>query len=118
MKGYLSKQFFDIHVDDRKKISIQQKKMQNREFWKQGLNLVTQKSIVIRWLKLLLQIFSIQFFFPHYVSYIGSLYKILKWNHNKKCIGMLMQNLEYNPHVHFKSSLLYDWCMFIEVTVQ
>jgi hypothetical protein len=27
---------------------------------------------------------------------------------------MLMQNLDYNPYVHFKSPLLYDWCMFIE----
>jgi hypothetical protein len=27
---------------------------------------------------------------------------------------MLMQNLDYNPNVHFKSRLLYDWCMFIE----
>jgi hypothetical protein len=25
-----------------------------------------------------------------------------------------MQNLHYNPYVHFKSPLLYDWCMFIE----
>jgi hypothetical protein len=25
-----------------------------------------------------------------------------------------MQNLDYSPYVHFKSSLLYDWCMFIE----
>jgi hypothetical protein len=22
--------------------------------------------------------------------------------------------LSYNPYVHFKSLLLYDWCMFIE----
>ncbi len=22
--------------------------------------------------------------------------------------------LSYNPYVHFKSPLLYDWCMFIE----
>jgi hypothetical protein len=27
---------------------------------------------------------------------------------------MLMQNQDYNPYVHFKSSLLDDWCMFIE----
>ncbi len=27
---------------------------------------------------------------------------------------MLMQNPNYNPYVHFKSPLLYDWCMFIE----
>ncbi len=27
---------------------------------------------------------------------------------------MLMQNPDYSPYVHFKSSLLYDWCMFIE----
>ncbi len=27
---------------------------------------------------------------------------------------MLMQNSNYNPYVHFKSSLLYDWSMFIE----
>jgi hypothetical protein len=25
-----------------------------------------------------------------------------------------MQNLNYSPYVHFKSSLLYDWCMFIQ----
>ncbi len=25
-----------------------------------------------------------------------------------------MQNLEHSPYVHFKSSLSYDWCMFIE----
>ncbi len=27
---------------------------------------------------------------------------------------MLMQNPDYSPYVHFKSPLLYDWCMFIE----
>ncbi len=27
---------------------------------------------------------------------------------------MLIQNLDYSPYVHFKSPLLYDWCMFIE----
>ncbi len=27
---------------------------------------------------------------------------------------MIMKNLDYNPYVHLKSSLLYDWCMFIE----
>ncbi len=27
---------------------------------------------------------------------------------------MLMQNLDYSPYVHFKSPLLYDWCMFVE----
>ncbi len=27
---------------------------------------------------------------------------------------MLMQNPNYSPYVHLKSSLLYDWCMFIE----
>jgi hypothetical protein len=26
-----------------------------------------------------------------------------------------MQNLNYNPYVHFKSPLLYYWCMFIEI---
>jgi hypothetical protein len=25
-----------------------------------------------------------------------------------------MQNLDYSPYVHFKSPLVYDWCMFIE----
>jgi hypothetical protein len=25
-----------------------------------------------------------------------------------------MHNSKYNPYVHFKSPLLYDWCMFIE----
>jgi len=25
---------------------------------------------------------------------------------------MLMQNLDYNPYVDFKSSLQNDWCMF------
>jgi hypothetical protein len=25
-----------------------------------------------------------------------------------------MQNLDYNLYVHFKSSLLFDWYMFIE----
>jgi hypothetical protein len=25
-----------------------------------------------------------------------------------------MQNLNFNPYVHFKSPLLYDLCMFIE----
>jgi hypothetical protein len=25
-----------------------------------------------------------------------------------------MQNLDYNPYVHFKNPLLYDSCMFIE----
>jgi hypothetical protein len=25
-----------------------------------------------------------------------------------------MPNLDYNPCVHFKSSSLYDWCIFIE----
>jgi hypothetical protein len=25
-----------------------------------------------------------------------------------------MQSLYYSPYVHFKSPLLYDWCMFIE----
>jgi hypothetical protein len=25
-----------------------------------------------------------------------------------------MQNLDYSPYVHFKSWLLYGWCMFIE----
>jgi hypothetical protein len=25
-----------------------------------------------------------------------------------------MQNPYYSPYVHFKSPLLYDWCMFIE----
>jgi hypothetical protein len=28
-----------------------------------------------------------------------------------------MQNLKFNPYVHFKSSSLYDWCMFIEFTL-
>jgi hypothetical protein len=28
---------------------------------------------------------------------------------------MLMQNLDYSLYVHFKSPLLYDWCMFIEI---
>jgi hypothetical protein len=27
---------------------------------------------------------------------------------------MLMQNLDYSPNVHFKSTLLNDYCMFIE----
>jgi hypothetical protein len=27
---------------------------------------------------------------------------------------MLMQNLDYSPYVHFKSPLLYNWCIFIE----
>jgi hypothetical protein len=27
---------------------------------------------------------------------------------------MLMQNLDYSPYVHFKSPLLYDWCMLIK----
>jgi hypothetical protein len=27
---------------------------------------------------------------------------------------MLMQNQKYNPYVHLKNPLLYDWCMFIE----
>jgi hypothetical protein len=27
---------------------------------------------------------------------------------------MLIQNPNYSPYVHFKSPLLYDWCMFIE----
>jgi hypothetical protein len=27
---------------------------------------------------------------------------------------MLMHNLDYSPYVHFKSPLLYGWCMFIE----
>jgi hypothetical protein len=27
---------------------------------------------------------------------------------------MLIQNIDYSPYVHFKSLLLYDWCMFIE----
>jgi hypothetical protein len=25
-----------------------------------------------------------------------------------------MQNLDHNPYAHFKSPLLYDWCMLIE----
>jgi hypothetical protein len=25
-----------------------------------------------------------------------------------------MQNLEYSLYAHFKSPLLYDWCLFIE----
>jgi hypothetical protein len=28
---------------------------------------------------------------------------------------MLIYNLDYKPYVHFKSPLLYDWCMFIEI---
>ncbi len=35
-------------------------------------------------------------------------------HHNKICICRLMQNLDYHQYVYFKSSLLYDWCMFIE----
>jgi hypothetical protein len=27
---------------------------------------------------------------------------------------MLMQNRKHNQYANFKSSLLYDWCMFIE----
>jgi hypothetical protein len=27
---------------------------------------------------------------------------------------MLLQNLKHSPYDHFKSSLLFDWCMFIE----
>ncbi len=27
---------------------------------------------------------------------------------------MLIQNLNYNPYVHFKIPILYDWCTFIE----
>jgi hypothetical protein len=27
---------------------------------------------------------------------------------------MLMQNLEHNSYSHFKSPLIYDWCMFVE----
>jgi hypothetical protein len=27
---------------------------------------------------------------------------------------MLIQNPRYSPYVHFKSTLLYGWCMFIE----
>ncbi len=27
---------------------------------------------------------------------------------------MLMQNPKHSPCAHFKSPLLYDWCMFIE----
>ncbi len=27
---------------------------------------------------------------------------------------MLMQNPKRSPYAHFKSPLLYDWCMFIE----
>jgi hypothetical protein len=65
---------------------------------------------------LLVKVFIVVFFNPyivfHHVSYIKSLYKILRWNHNKKCIWMLMQNPNYSPYVHFKSQLPYDWCMF------
>jgi hypothetical protein len=32
----------------------------------------------------------------------------------QKMIWILMQNLDYNPYVHFKSPLLYDLRMFIE----
>jgi hypothetical protein len=53
------------------------------------------------------------YLFFHHVSYIESLLKIY-WDENKKCIWMLIQNANYSPHVHFKSPLLYDWCMFIE----
>jgi hypothetical protein len=37
-----------------------------------------------------------------------------KYQFNKKCIWLLMQNLDYSSYVHLKSPLLYDWCMFIE----
>jgi hypothetical protein len=48
---------------------------------------------------LFVKVFVVMFFnsnvFFHHVSYIESLSKILRWNHNKKCIWMLMQNLNY-----------------------
>jgi len=61
---------------------------------------------------LLVNLFVVNFFqsifvFPSCIIYWVSIKKILKWNHNKKCIWMLIQNPHYNPYVHFKSPLLY-----------
>jgi len=112
MKGYPLKKKIIIHVRG-EKISIQQKMTKIRTFENKGPNLVIQKFIVICWLKILLIFFQSIFFF-HHVSYIEFEYKILKCNHNKKCIWMIMQSPDYNPYIHFLSPLLYDWCMFIK----
>jgi hypothetical protein len=57
--------------------------------------------------KIFVVIFSIHIYFFHH-DHILNPYK------NMKCIWMLMQNLDYSPNVHFKSTLLNDYCMFIE----
>jgi hypothetical protein len=58
-------------------------------------------------------IFSIHIFFSimyhilnPYKKYWGELQPKMDLNVNVE--------LSYNPYVHFKSLLLYDWCMFIE----
>jgi hypothetical protein len=67
---------------------------------------------------LLVKVFVVNFFNPFFflIMYhiLNPYKKILKWNHDQKCIWILMQNPYYTPYIHFKSSLPYDWCMFIE----
>ncbi len=66
---------------------------------------------------LLVRFFLIIFFnpfFPIVYHKLNPYKKVLRWNHNKKCIWMLMQNPNNSPCVHFQSPLLYDWCIFIE----
>jgi hypothetical protein len=112
MKSCPSKKLFNIHVRG--------KKYQSNKKWPWlGLLKIRSKiwsfNIHSCWLNFLLQFFSIHIYIFSIMYHILNLYiKILKWNHNKKCIWMLMLNPYYNPYVHFKSPLLYDWCMFIE----
>jgi hypothetical protein len=80
---------------------------QDWDFWKYDPNLVIQKVHSYLFVKHFVVIFFNSFFFSMY--HILSPYKkILVRNHNKKCIWKLMQNLYYDPYVHFKSPLLYD----------
>ncbi len=63
--------------------------------------------------KIFVVIFFNPFFFPSCIIY-WIFIKNIDMKSLKKWIWILMQNPNYSPYVHFRSSLLYDWYMFIE----
>jgi hypothetical protein len=111
IKGYPFKKLFSIHV--RGKNYQSNKKIPRLELLKIRPKSGHSKVHNYLFIKFFVEFFSIHFF-PIMYHILNPYKKILRWNHNKKCIWMLMQVLNYNPYVHFKSPLLHDWCMFIE----
>jgi len=107
------KLFFHIHVKGEKNINPT-KKMNKIKTFQNKVQIWSFKNP-----KLFASFFFLNNFF--HSLFFSIMYHTLSrykkyWDEiiTKKCIWMLMQNQKYSPNVHFKSPLLYDWCMFIE----